>query len=89
MPEDPAERVRAALEAWARPVLQADGGDVELVSVDDGVVTVRLRAACAGCPGSAYTLAAVVRPAIASALDGPFEIRILRAPTLPGARATA
>ena len=39
-----------------RPMLQRDGGDVELVSVEDGVVTVRLQGACAGCPMSQMTL---------------------------------
>jgi Fe-S cluster biogenesis protein NfuA len=39
-----------------RPSLQADGGDVELVEVEDGVVKVRLQGACAGCPMSQMTL---------------------------------
>lgn len=39
-----------------RPMLQADGGDVELVSVEDGIVKVRLQGACAGCPMSQMTL---------------------------------
>ena len=39
-----------------RPMLQADGGDVELVDVDDGIVKVRLQGACAGCPGAQMTL---------------------------------
>ncbi len=40
-----------------RPALQADGGDVELVTVsDDGEVSVRLKGACAGCPMSQMTL---------------------------------
>ena len=39
-----------------RPVLQADGGDVEFVDVEDGVVKVRLQGACAGCPMSQMTL---------------------------------
>lgn len=41
-----------------RPLLQADGGDIELVSVDDatGVVSVRLKGACSGCPSAAMTL---------------------------------
>ena len=39
-----------------RPALVRDGGDVELVSVADGVVTVRLTGACAGCPMSTMTL---------------------------------
>ena len=50
------EKVEAALER-IRPVLQADGGDVELVEVgEDGIVKVRLKGACAGCPMSQMTL---------------------------------
>ncbi|UCH85760.1 MAG: NifU family protein [Candidatus Latescibacterota bacterium] len=39
-----------------RPALQADGGDVELVDVVDGVVQLRLVGACHGCPSAAITL---------------------------------
>jgi Fe-S cluster biogenesis protein NfuA len=39
-----------------RPSLQADGGDVELVDVAEGVVRVRLKGACAGCPMSQMTI---------------------------------
>jgi Fe-S cluster biogenesis protein NfuA len=39
-----------------RPSLQADGGDIELVSVKDGVVKVRLTGACSACPMSQMTL---------------------------------
>ncbi len=39
-----------------RPSLQADGGDVELVDVEDGIVKVKLTGACAGCPMSQMTL---------------------------------
>ncbi len=49
------EKVSEALNK-IRPSLQADGGDVELVDVVDGVVKVRLRGACAGCPMSQMTL---------------------------------
>jgi len=49
------EKVEAAL-AKIRPALQADGGDVELVGVDGGVVKVILKGACAGCPMSTMTL---------------------------------
>jgi Fe-S cluster biogenesis protein NfuA len=49
------ERVKAALDS-IRPALQADGGDVELLGVDDGVVRVRLTGACAGCPMATLTL---------------------------------
>lgn len=39
-----------------RPRLQADGGDIELIDVVDGVVKVRLQGACHGCPGAQMTL---------------------------------
>jgi Fe-S cluster biogenesis protein NfuA len=39
-----------------RPSLQADGGDIELVSIDDNVVKVRLKGACGSCPMSQMTL---------------------------------
>ncbi|GAV31580.1 hypothetical protein emb_1c0290 [Coriobacteriaceae bacterium EMTCatB1] len=50
------ERVQEVLET-IRPALQADGGDIELVDVVDGVVKVRLVGACGGCPMSQLTLA--------------------------------
>lgn len=49
------EKVESALNE-VRPMLQADGGDVELVEIDGDVVKVRLQGACAGCPMSQMTL---------------------------------
>ncbi len=49
------EKVEAAL-AQIRPVLQADGGDVELVDVNDGVVKLKLKGACGSCPMATITL---------------------------------
>ena len=49
------EKVEAAL-AQIRPHLQADGGNVELVDVTDGVVKVKLTGACGGCPMAALTM---------------------------------
>lgn len=51
------ERVAEALE-FIRPALQNDGGDIELIGVDEdsGTVTVKLVGACGGCPMSQMTL---------------------------------
>ena len=49
------EKVEAALSE-IRPLLQADGGDVELVEVEGGTVKVRLTGACGSCPMAAMTL---------------------------------
>jgi Fe-S cluster biogenesis protein NfuA len=49
------DRVAKALEEL-KPKLQADGGDIELLGLENGVVKVRMKGACAGCPMSAMTL---------------------------------
>jgi len=49
------ENIEKALE-MIRPALRADGGDIELIDVVDGVVKVRLTGACGGCPMSQMTL---------------------------------
>jgi len=49
------EKVQKVIDK-IRPALQADGGDVELVDVENGIVKVRLQGACAGCPMSQMTL---------------------------------
>ncbi len=49
------DQVEAAL-GEIRPALQADGGDVELVDVQDGTVKVRLTGACGTCPMATMTL---------------------------------
>lgn len=49
------EQIKQALES-VRPALQMDGGDVELVNYEDGVVYVKLLGACGGCPMSTMTL---------------------------------
>lgn len=49
------EKIEVAL-AQIRPSLQADGGDVELVDVHDGTVSLKLKGACSGCPMATMTL---------------------------------
>jgi len=50
------EKVQKVIEE-IRPMIQMDGGDIELVEVtDQGVVKVRLKGACAGCAGATMTL---------------------------------
>ena len=49
------KKVEAALNK-IRPSLVADGGDLELVDVNDGTVKIKLTGACASCPMSTMTL---------------------------------
>jgi len=57
------EKVEMALNK-IRPALQADGGNIELVDVVDGIVKVRLTGACGGCPMSQMTLKMGVEKAL-------------------------
>ncbi len=63
------ERVEEALNS-IRPALQADGGDVALVDLDEenGVVRVQLQGACSGCPSAQITLVMGVERAIKEAV---------------------
>jgi Fe-S cluster biogenesis protein NfuA len=62
-PEDFEARLRAVLEK-VRPFLQMDGGDIELVAIEDKNAVVRLMGACQGCPSAVYTLKMGVEQAI-------------------------
>ncbi len=55
MNETVQKKVEKALDE-IRPNIQADGGDVKLISVDKGIVKVKLQGHCVGCPMSALTL---------------------------------
>ncbi|MEO6157472.1 MAG: NifU family protein [Ilumatobacteraceae bacterium] len=59
-----------------RPALQADGGDIELVDVDEitGIVTVRMIGACGDCPASTLTLKAGVQRIMRDRVDGVTEV---------------
>lgn len=61
------EKIEKALNT-IRPALQADGGDIQLVSVEGDVVKVRLIGACGGCPMSQMTMTQGVEQAIRKAV---------------------
>lgn len=69
------EEVKKIIEE-IRPSLQADGGDVELVDVDEktGVVKVKLQGACVGCPMSQMTLQEGIGRALKNKIKGVKEI---------------
>ncbi|MDQ0298407.1 Fe-S cluster biogenesis protein NfuA [Salibacterium salarium] len=57
-----------------RPFLLRDGGDVELVDVEDGIVKVRLMGACGSCPSSTITLKAGIERALLEEVPGVVEL---------------
>ncbi len=67
------EQVQEVLDKL-RPFIQRDGGDIELVAVEDGVVKVRLMGACGSCPASTITLKAGVERALIEEVPGVVEV---------------
>ena len=68
--------VEGALDRVA-PIVRADGGEIDLVEVTaDGLVRVRLRRACAGCPGAQYTVHGLLARELKS-VEGFREIEVL------------
>ncbi|ANE45047.1 nitrogen fixation protein NifU [Paenibacillus swuensis] len=57
-----------------RPFLQRDGGDVELVDVEDGIVKLKLMGACGSCPSSTITLKAGIERALVEEVEGITEV---------------
>ena len=67
------EQLQKALEN-IRPALQMDGGDVELVNYEDGVVYVKLLGACGGCPMSTMTLKLFIEERLKEEVPGVTEV---------------
>ena len=65
------EQVQQVIEQ-IRPILQGDGGDIQLIDVDEktGIVTVSLQGRCGGCPHAQLTLQAVVERKIKEVVPG-------------------
>jgi Fe-S cluster biogenesis protein NfuA len=71
------ERIETALDEHIRPGLHADGGDVELVGMDDdNIVQVRMKGACQGCPSSTMTMTMGIEATLKAHVP---EIRFLEA----------
>lgn len=67
------EQVKEVLDKL-RPFLLRDGGDVELVDIEDGIVRVRLMGACGSCPSSTITLKAGIERALLEEVPGVKEV---------------
>lgn len=67
------EEVQTALDK-VRPALMADGGDVQLIDVKDGIVTVKLTGACGGCPMATMTLKGGIERVLKEQVPGVKEV---------------
>jgi NifU-like protein len=57
------QRAKKLIDEVVRPLVAADGGEIELVRVVDRRIVVRMTGTCAGCPGKPYTLSGIIEPA--------------------------
>jgi Fe-S cluster biogenesis protein NfuA len=73
------DEVERVIDTWVRPLIEADGGSIEVVGVDDDVVTVRLTRACGGCPGAPMTRSGLIEPALTRALGRAIRVKLQRA----------
>ena len=67
------EQVQEVLDKL-RPFLLRDGGDCELVDIEDGIVKLRLLGACGSCPSSTITLKAGIERALLEEVPGILEV---------------
>ena len=70
------KKVEKAIEEYVRPMLQQDGGDLEIVDIKDTLVYCRLSGACAGCAGAAQTLRMMVEGTLKDNVDR--RIRVIQ-----------
>jgi Fe-S cluster biogenesis protein NfuA len=68
------EKAAAAIEEYIRPLIEADGGHIELIEATETRVVVRLSGVCAGCPGQPFTVTRVIEPALKRALGTTIEV---------------
>jgi len=59
---------------YIRPAVQADGGDIKLASVDDGIVNIEMLGACQGCPLSIATLKSGIERILKDKVPGVVEV---------------
>lgn len=64
------EKIAEIIRETIQPLVQVDGGEISLISVDDGKIVLRISGMCAGCPGNVYTKKRLIEPLIKEALGG-------------------
>ncbi|MBP5621150.1 MAG: NifU family protein, partial [Thermoguttaceae bacterium] len=69
-----AKLIEKTIDAEIRPVLQRDGGDLEIVDVKDNLVYVQLVGACDGCESATQTLELLVETALQDRLDPTIKV---------------
>jgi Fe-S cluster biogenesis protein NfuA len=69
------EKIEILIRDILQPLVRADGGEVELVSVDRDSVVLRLGGTCSGCPGRSCTTSEVIEPLVKKVLGPSVSVR--------------
>lgn len=77
------EKAEVVIAEVIRPLIEADGGRLELIEVTGNRVVIQLSGTCKGCPGQPYTLTRIIEPALRRALGTNIEVEA-RFATSPG-----
>ena len=64
------EELEAVLDEHVRPLLRGDGGAMEVLEVEDGVVRFKLKGRCAGCPAADLTTEALIQSELVERVPG-------------------
>jgi len=70
------KKIEKALEEYIQPMLQKDGGDIEIIDIKETVIYCRLKGACAGCAGSNMTLKIIIEKTLKEMVDE--RIRVIQ-----------
>lgn len=68
------ERAEAAVREYIEPLVQADGGRIEVIEADDRRVVIHLSGACSGCPGQPFSIEGVITPVLKRILGEHIEV---------------
>jgi NifU-like protein len=82
------DKAKAVIDEVIRPLIEADGGRLDLVEVTGNRVVIQLSGTCKGCPGQPYTVARIIEPALRKALGVSVDVE-LRLPSPSGRTAAA
>ncbi len=69
------QKITEVVDRDIRPALNADGGDISIVSLDDNVLSVRLQGACSHCPRASITLQSAVQATLRKMVSENIEIK--------------
>lgn len=68
------DQIREVISRYIQPLIEGDGGTIEIIEINEAEVIVRLGGTCAGCPGRPYTIEQIIRPALYKGVGRPISV---------------